>query len=841
MTAQWPSLVAAAFIAAVAWTIGRVRASLRRASQAARLLALMLGLLLPSLAFYPTLVDASARARRARVESAYAPEVLAQRRTLQARLAGALRDIDRLTGIEDLVRAADPDPEGAPPVDAAFLIWSQTELARLRVTSSIELYNAAGTLVSRFSLKLPDVAGAPGATDIGCGWDVFEEVSPFFAEERRLLHAGRGLCLTGADGRQRRVGQVVVHLMLDYGNLSFVSAQSPYVALLRSGQPGAARPQPTPVSFAVYGWSGQVLYSSQSQARPIDEGVLARAAASRQPFWAPPSDDAATDSYVLNDRGAIYVLSMRSVRGVSHLIVMAELVALAFMVFLAAVSAASVYGRVAARTPTSGRALLREVRASFYRKLFLAFVAAAVVPVVALAFVARAYFASLLFADIEMEATRTATSASRVVEDFGSLQVRGLAALPNIDDNIVVWLSRVVAQDVNVFDGPRLLASSERNLFASGLLPTRTPGEAYRAILLDGRPSFVGREAVGPVEYLVAAAPVRIESRDAILMVPLMSRQQEIEAQVEELDRRVLLAALLFIMVGAVIGYSMAERIADPVNRLMRATRRIAQGDLDARVVATSSDELRRLVEAFNRMAEDLHRQRAELERTNRLAAWADMARQVAHEIKNPLTPIQLNAEHLQRVHADRGRPLGALVDDCVANILGQVRLLRQISSEFSSFASSPKPHPVATDLRQLLDQILAPYRAGLRERVQFEVEVPSATTPAYVDPLLISRALTNIIENALHAMPAGGRLRFEVEPAEAPGRLHLRVTDSGVGMDAAALGRIFEPYFSTKTTGTGLGLTIAKRNVEANGGSIAVNSERGVGTTVTLTLPVGS
>jgi nitrogen fixation/metabolism regulation signal transduction histidine kinase len=269
----------------------------------------------------------------------------------------------------------------------------------------------------------------------------------------------------------------------------------------------------------------------------------------------------------------------------------------------------------------------------------------------------------------------------------------------------------------------------------------------------------------------------------------------------------------------------------------MRATRRIAAGDLDARVVATSSDELRRLVEAFNRMAEDLHRQRAELERTNRLAAWADMARQVAHDIKNPLTPIQLNAEHLQRVHHDRGRPLGALVDDCVANILGQVRLLRQISSEFSSFASSPQAHPAPTDLSQLLEQILTPYRAGLGDRVRFDVVLSPETPPAYVDPLLISRALTNIIENALHAMPNGGDLRFVTEPADRH-TLHLRVTDTGIGMDAAAAARIFEPYFSTKTTGTGLGLTIAKRNVEANGGTIAVASEPGAGTTITLTLP---
>lgn len=838
--ARWPGFLAAVFIVAVAWRIGRLRANLRRASQAARLLALMTGLVLPSLAFYPALVDAAASARRTLIETGYAPEVIDQRRTLQARLAQTLRDIDRLTGLEDLVRAADPDPEAAPPVDAAFLIWSQTELARLRLTSSVELYNTTGAIVSRFSLKLPDVAGAQTATDVGCTWDVFEEVSPFFAEERRLLHAGRALCRTEPDGRQRRVGQVVVHLMLDYGNLSFVSAQSPYVALLRSGQSASSLPrQPIPVSFSVYGWSGKVLYTSESQARAIDPAVLARAAGSRTPFWTTVSEDDAIEAYVLNDRGAIYVLSTRRVRGLGHLTVIAELIALVFVVFLVGVVAGLAYGRIAARTPTSGRALLREVRASFYRKLFLAFVAAAVVPVVALAFVARAYFASLMFADIEMEATRTATAASRVVEDFGSLQVRGLAVIPSIDDDIVVWLSRVIAQDVNVFDGPRLLASSERNLFASGLLPTRTPGEAYRAILLEGRPSFVGRESVGPVDYLVAAAPVRIEARDAILMVPLTSRQQEIEGQIDELDRRVLLAALLFIMLGAGIGYSMAERIADPVNRLMRATRRIAQGDLEARVVATSSDELRRLVEAFNRMAADLHRQRGELERTNRLAAWADMARQVAHDIKNPLTPIQLNAEHLQRVHADRGRPLGPLVDDCVANILSQVRLLRQISAEFSSFASSPQARPAPTDLAALLEQILAPYRAGLGGRVRFEVVVPEGTPQAHVDRLLLSRALTNVIENALHAMPNGGQLRFAAEPGETDQEMRLRIADTGIGMDAAALTRIFEPYFSTKTTGTGLGLTIAKRNVEATGGRVEVMSQPGVGTTVTFALPV--
>ena len=166
----------------------------------------------------------------------------------------------------------------------------------------------------------------------------------------------------------------------------------------------------------------------------------------------------------------------------------------------------------------------------------------------------------------------------------------------------------------------------------------------------------------------MAAVPVRGGESGAILTVPLTLRQQEIEGEVAALDRRVVLAAVLFILLGAAIGYVTAERLGDPIQRLTRATGRIARGDLNARILTAPADELGRLVEAFNQMAEDLQRQRAELERTNRLAAWADMARQVAHDIKNPLTPIQLQAEFLKRVHADSGSPLGAVVDTCVAD-----------------------------------------------------------------------------------------------------------------------------------------------------------------------------
>jgi nitrogen fixation/metabolism regulation signal transduction histidine kinase len=401
----------------------------------------------------------------------------------------------------------------------------------------------------------------------------------------------------------------------------------------------------------------------------------------------------------------------------------------------------------------------------------------------------------------------------------------------------MISVSRIIDQDVNVFVNTGLVATSQRDLFASGLLPTRTPAEAARAITIERQASYVGDERLGLLQYTVAAVPVRDGEAGAILTVPLTLRQQEIEREIDVLDRRVTLATVLFILLGAAIGYVTAERIADPVNRLTRATGRIARGDLDARIHASTADELRRLVDAFNQMAADLKHQRSELERSNRLAAWADMARQVAHDIKNPLTPIQLSAEHAQRVNIDRGRPLSPVLDECVNAILSQVRLLRQIAAEFSSFASSPTPRPEATDLPALIEEVVEPYRLGLSGRIEIEVRAPAGGTEALIDRTLFARALTNIIENALHAMPGGGRLTIAID--RRPQSLVVEVTDTGVGMDEEALGRIFEPYFSTKATGTGLGLTIARRNVDLIGGRIEVRSRRDVGTTVTISLPV--
>jgi len=804
----------------------------RRASQALRLIAWLGALATPSLVFYPAMISIADAATERLITTRLAPEALSHRATLQEQLRRSLAEIDGFPGLLDLV-AGPPPREGEPaPAENAFLVWQQTDLARLRLTSSVELYDHAGALLSRFALNLPaEVAATTAWKETGCRWDIFGEPLAG-SEDRVLLHAGRGLCRAG---EAKPAGALLVHVMLDYATLPFLAGQNPYGDLLQDGGRLQGDAHARRIEFAMYGWGRTPVFPTEGSAWPISSDLLARIyRAGREPLWAVVvRGERSYRVFFENDRSGIYALGYPLPRPVDHLIVIAENLTLAGVVYVGLVLLAIFVARLGGFRPATGRELLREIRGSFYRKLFLAFVLAAVVPVLALAILTRAYIANQLRDSIESAAGRTASVAKRVVENVASQQRRDSGAPVLLTDEIMVGVSRVINQDVNVFAGSRLVATSQRDLFASGRLPTRTPAEVYRAIVLERQASYVGEESIGDFPYMVAAAPVRDGDTRTILTVPLALRQQETEREIDALDQRVLLATVCFVLLGAAIGYYMAERIADPVNRLTRATRRIARGDLDARIVTSSSDEFRRLVDAFNGMAADLQRQRVELERTNRLAAWADMARQVAHDIKNPLTPIQLSAEHLRRVSHDRGEPLGAVLDSCVDTILAQVRLLRQISSEFSSFATAPVARFAATSVNEVVEEILAPYRTAPPNRVSLVTQLDDTLPELSLDRTLLGRALVNIVENALHAMPGGGTLT--IETSRAGGEVVIEVRDTGVGMDEDAKSRLFEPYFSTRASGTGLGLTIAKRNVDLNRGTIEVESEPGRGTKVRI------
>ncbi|MCB9831931.1 MAG: HAMP domain-containing protein [Planctomycetes bacterium] len=285
-----------------------------------------------------------------------------------------------------------------------------------------------------------------------------------------------------------------------------------------------------------------------------------------------------------------------------------------------------------------------------------------------------------------------------------------------------------------------------------------------------------------------------------------------------------------------------SRRITRPITNLIKQSNEIARGNLDARVETSSRDEIGLLGDSFNKMAEDLKASNKRLVQAEKTAAWREMARQVAHEIKNPLTPIKLSAQLVERAWDDRHPDFEAILKESVRNIVGQSESLRKIASEFSNFAAFPKRDPRPCRIVALARDCVRSYenRASSGVEIRFESFLDE-DIEILVDEDEIRRVFYNVFNNAFEAMPEGGLLSvslFRLEKDEGP-TLDIRIKDTGRGIAAEMTERLFEPYFTTRSSGTGLGLAICKKTIEGYGGTVAIRSEEGKGTTVCIELPL--
>jgi two-component system nitrogen regulation sensor histidine kinase NtrY len=224
--------------------------------------------------------------------------------------------------------------------------------------------------------------------------------------------------------------------------------------------------------------------------------------------------------------------------------------------------------------------------------------------------------------------------------------------------------------------------------------------------------------------------------------------------------------------------------------------------------------------------------------RAQRLEAWAAMARLIAHEIKNPLTPIRLSAEHLRDAWERDRTHFESVFERCTSNILRQVDELREIASEFSVYSHIPKSERVPGDLVASLREVVEGYDVAPPPGLTVRFEPGAPQIPARFDPRLLGRAVRNLLENALRASREGGLIRVEVDELPESASIRIRVSDEGPGVAEDLLAKIFEPYFSTQSGGTGLGLPIALRIVEEHGGTIRARNRPTGGLEVTITMP---
>jgi nitrogen fixation/metabolism regulation signal transduction histidine kinase len=284
-------------------------------------------------------------------------------------------------------------------------------------------------------------------------------------------------------------------------------------------------------------------------------------------------------------------------------------------------------------------------------------------------------------------------------------------------------------------------------------------------------------------------------------------------------------------------------RITRPLKELTRAIGQAGTGDLNVQIASPPRSEVGQVAHAFNEMTARLRVIQEDLKRAERLAAWRDVARILGHEIRNPLTPIRLNVERLKDKY-DRSAPdYAEVMNRATATILKEIDALDRLVSEFSEFARLPSPTLKPTDLNCLIEETVAPYRAS-QPRVVFESKLDPALPMISLDPQMMHRVFVNLIKNALDALPeSGGKISIatalqNIPRNEGKQTAVVTISDNGQGIPEEVIGKVFQPYFTTKTKGTGLGLAVVKQIVDEHRGEIKVSSEPGRGTTFEIKLP---
>jgi two-component system nitrogen regulation sensor histidine kinase NtrY len=302
-----------------------------------------------------------------------------------------------------------------------------------------------------------------------------------------------------------------------------------------------------------------------------------------------------------------------------------------------------------------------------------------------------------------------------------------------------------------------------------------------------------------------------------------------------------LLVAGGVILLGLVLGWWISVRVTRPIEKLAAGAREVAAGRWEARVEVHSRDEIGQLAEAFNDMTRQLAEQKERLVQTERVAAWRELARRLAHELKNPLFPLQLTVENLQRAREQTSEQFDEIFFESTATLRAELESLKTIVSRFSDFAKMPAPEFEPVDLNESVRSVVKLFEPQFstvgRPPITPELYLDENLARPQVDAILLRKALENLVLNSLDAMPAGGTLT--VRTSQHNGSVRLDVTDTGAGLTPEECARLFTPYYTSKQHGTGLGLAIVQSVVSDHGGKIAVESAPGAGATFRIELPI--
>jgi signal transduction histidine kinase len=402
-------------------------------------------------------------------------------------------------------------------------------------------------------------------------------------------------------------------------------------------------------------------------------------------------------------------------------------------------------------------------------------------------------------------------------------------------------LSNIFRTDINIYDvNGKLLASSRPEIFARGVTSERINAEAFYELSERYQLNYFQPEKIGKLSYLSAYEPIINNRGDYLgyLNLPYFTREDELKQGISTFIMAFINLYLILFLASVIVAVVLSNRITQPLSLIREKLKGIQLGKKSEQINYHAKDEIGELVREYNHKVDELAESAELLARSERESAWREMAKQIAHEIKNPLTPMKLNIQYLQRAKEEGNEHYDDFFERVTRNLIEQIDTLSGIATEFSNFAQIPKAKNEIFNLIEVIENICSLFEPN--QNLQFTVEKNlQSNISIFADKEQFSRAILNLIKNGIQAIPADqiGEIRISVKKEKSTAL--LSISDNGAGISPEAEENLFQPNFTTKTSGMGLGLSIVKNIINNFGGKIWYTTKLNEGTTFYIEIPL--
>jgi two-component system, NtrC family, nitrogen regulation sensor histidine kinase NtrY len=402
-------------------------------------------------------------------------------------------------------------------------------------------------------------------------------------------------------------------------------------------------------------------------------------------------------------------------------------------------------------------------------------------------------------------------------------------------------IARYTESDINLFSNRGILLFTNQDMiYESGLLTKFINPEAYAAIINDKFTSYMLTESVGTLKYNVVYIAIKSSETGeviGILSIPFFESKHEIDKQVIQVMTTTIDIFMTIFIVFLVLSYFASQLLTVPLKIITQKINRISLSNDNEPIEWNSKDEIGMMVDEYNKMLLKLEESKLALAKSEKESAWREMAKQVAHEIKNPLTPMMLTIQHLQRTLKEKSGNIKELTEKALETLLNQVNNLNEIATSFSSFAKMPTPKSLRFEISSVLANAVNLHKNSSDAKINFD----AGDEKYYVmgDEQLMGSIFTNLILNGLQSVPNNRKPEISISIRKHGSVVLIEIKDNGTGIPAGIRDKVFIPNFSTKFAGSGIGLAVAKRGVEHAGGRIWFETIEGEGTSFFIELPL--